>query len=214
MDNTYTSKAHSVIRPLVLLPLIVGLTLAFAATASAATTIATVDNQATNGNGNPGPSCPGWFYCGTANVTGYRPALWVFNSPGPLLGTPDPTQPDCSDYAGTSTFTFTDGTRLVLNEHVVLCHPGNSGNAANFWKNEFGHPNRGGGTWSVCTPATADPATADPAIPPTTGCGAPDGTGQPLYSTDQSLTGSGTDWLQTDGARLTAAWVGTVTPSP
>jgi hypothetical protein len=219
MDKTYTLKARSVIRPLALLPLIVGLSLAFAATASAQTTVASVDNVATHGPGNPGPICPdnNAFYCGDANVPGYGPAFWSFTSPGPPSGTPAGS--DCFTYNGTSTFTFANGSRLVFNEYgVLLCHPGNSGNTPNFWGNPQGgitqgHPNRGGGTWSVCTKATADPSIADPTKPPTTGCGFPDGNSQPLYSTDPSLTGSGTDWLQTNGAILTATWVGTMTPS-
>jgi hypothetical protein len=95
-----------------------------------------------------------------------------------------------------------------LNEYnVKLCHPGNSGNTPNFWKNTYGHPNRGGGTWTVCNKA----APPDPS----TGCGENTATGSKLYSTNQfqDLTGSGTDSMQTNGARLTAAWSGTVTTS-
>jgi hypothetical protein len=211
MNKTYTLKARSVIRRLVLLPaLVVGLSLAFTGAASAQT-VASIDNVSTNGNGHPGPQCPNNFYCGYANIPGYGAAFWSFNSPAGAT----PTSPNCASYVGTSTFTLIDhpASQLVLNEYTVFCTPGNSVNAPNYWKVTnghpwaYGHPGRVTGTWTVCT-ATAAPD-------PTTGCGESPAPGAPpLVSSVQfgTLTGgSGTDWLQTNGARFTVGWDGTLT---
>jgi hypothetical protein len=205
------SKLGAFTRSLIVLPaLAVGLSLAFTGAASAQTTVASVDNLSTNGPGNPGVPCPNQFYCGTANIPGYGAAFWSFNSPNP---NPTPDGPDCYDYTGTSTLTllnYPTFSQLVLNEtNEHFCFPGNSGNTPNFWKNwtntyghhnPYGHPNRGGGNWSVCNANTANS---------TTGCG-----GNTVSSgAFQNWTGSGTDSLQSNGARITATWVGTVTSS-
>jgi hypothetical protein len=212
-------------RLIVLLALVVGLSLAFTGAASAQTVVpfqATVDNISTHGGGNSGPTCSTytWYYCGTATIAGYGPALWWFDSPGPPLGTP--VSSDCSRYTGTSTFQLSDGDRLVLNEYnVELCHPGNSGNTPNFWGNTQGvitqgHPNRGVLTtswWTVCNALTTNS---------TTGCGSPisspqdPNNGQLRYTTGEQFKGltggNGTnDSFQTNGAILTAAWSGTLT---
>jgi hypothetical protein len=233
MDKTYTLKARSVIRPLVLLSLVVGLSLAFAGAASAQTIVpfqATVDNISTNGVGNPGPSCV-TYYCGNAIIAGYGAALWQFAEspdvqPTPVVGS------DCWHYTGTSTFTLVrDGSALVLNEsNVVACFPGNSGNTPNFWKmtnghqNPWGHPSRGGDTptgltptgWTVCS-TFVPPPDPSPEFPPT-GCGElidpNDPNSELRYSTVQfsELTGgSGTGSIQSNGAILTGAWSGTLT---
>jgi hypothetical protein len=231
MDKTYTLRARSVISPLVLLPaLVVGLSLAFTGAASAQTAVpfqASVDNISTNGGGNPGPPCPTNYYCGTATIPGHGLALWWFDSPGPLMGTPDPTQPNCYDYTGTSNFTLNDAqlSTLALNEDVTLCHPGNSFNTPNFWTSTnghpypWGHPSRAGDApmgWTVCNASLlATPNT-------TTGCGLPMNPNDPPSQTNPIITstgvfstltgGSGTDdSFQTNGAILTAAWSGTLT---
>jgi hypothetical protein len=133
------------------------------------------------------------------------------------MGTP--VDSDCSEYTGTSTFTLTDGSKLVLNEYnVILCHPGNSGNTPNFWGNTYGHPNRGSGTssWTVCDPSQK------PYPDPATGCGELINPNDPksirVTSGEEfnELTGgTGTnDSFQTNGAILTAAWSGTLTFFP
>jgi hypothetical protein len=118
---------------------------------------------------------------------------------------------------GTSTFTLLSdlsdsASTLVLNEDVIGCHPGNSGNPPG-WQYAVGHPGRITGSWSVCSAA----APPDHSLP-STGCGLPINPSDPnsplRYSTGvfSTLTGgSGTDSLQTNGAILTAAWSGTVT---
>jgi hypothetical protein len=192
--------------------LAVGASLTLAATASAAT-VATVDYQATNGNGHPGVVCK--FFCGTADVPGYGTAFWSFNSPnGPV---PVPGVPNCAYFVGTSTFAFADGTQLVLKENEKFCQP-NGGDTPNYWKATpghpwvYGHPGRSTGMWSVCTSSTVDPGVADPSIPLTTGCGALDVNGKPLVSTGSftNWAGGGTDELKTDGAKLTAILSGTI----
>jgi hypothetical protein len=197
--------------------------LAFTGAASAQTTLpfqASVNNISTHGGGDPGLSCltqfSTWFYCGTATIAGHGLAVWWFDSPGPLMGTP--VGSDCAEYRGTSNFELVNDPQqstLVLNEDVTLCHPGNSGNTPNFWGNTYGHPNRLGDPstgWTVCDASYV--ATPDPS----TGCGEPIPGSNPLQirvSTGvfSALTGgSGTDdSFQTNGAILTAAWSGTLT---
>ena len=207
MDKTYTLKARSVIRPLVLLPApIVGLSLAFTAAASAQTAVpfqASVNDRSTNGNGHPGPACPNLYYCGNASIAGYGAAFWSFNSPDP---NPTPDGPDCWDYTGTSTFTLVNdpGSILVLNEdNFKFCHPGNSGNTPG-WQNAYGHPGRGGGTWTVCH--KADPFYGCGLTDPISGLNIPISSG--VFS---GLNASGTDTLRTNGALFEATWSGTVT---
>jgi hypothetical protein len=203
MRRTFMSKMR---RRWVIPALAVGASLTLAATASAAT-VATVNYQATNGNGNPGVVCT--FFCGTADVPGHGTAFWSFNSPnGP---TPVAGSSTCADYVGTSTFVFADGTQLVLNENEEFCQP-NGGDTPNYWNVTpghpwvYGHPGRSIGKWTVCTPKTADPKGTG------TGCGARDANGRRLYSSGPfaNWTGNGTDELQTDGAMLTATWSGAI----
>lgn len=186
MDKTYTLKARSVMRPLVLLPaLVVTLSLAFTGAASAHTVPfqASVNDIAPIG---PPPArswpCPTIYYCGSASIAGYGAAFWSFDE-SPNFP-PTPVSSDCFLYTGTSTLTLlSDGSTLDLNENVVFCQPGNSGNAPG-WQHAVGHPGRGNGNWTVLT-----------------------GTGQ--FS---GLTGgSGTDTLRTNGALFEASWSGTVT---
>jgi hypothetical protein len=204
MNKTYTLKARSVIRPLVLLPtLVVGLSLAFTGAASAQTAFQASVNHLTP-IGLPSASCPTAYYCGTANIAGYGDASWWFDSP--TLPTPA-VGSDCSSYTGTSVFTLVNdpASTLVLNENnVVLCHPGNSGNTPG-WQYSYGHPNRGpGGTWTVCHAPDS-----------VFGCGFTnpiDGVKIPISSgVFSTLNASGTDTLFTNGAVLKVAWSGTVT---
>jgi hypothetical protein len=195
-------------RPLVLLPaLVVGLSLAFTGAASAQTAVpfqASVNQISTNGNGHPGPPCPNSYYCGNASIAGYGPAFWSFDES--LNVPPAPDGSDCSLYTGTSTFTLVNdpSSTLVLNEDFVFCHPGNSGNTPNFWKNTYGHPGFGGGTWTVCHEASAH-----------YGCGLPDPNSDqniPISSgVFSGLNASGTDTLRTNGALFEDTWSGTVT---
>jgi hypothetical protein len=208
MAKTYTLKAHSFTWPLVLLPaLVVGLSLAFTGVAPAQTDVpfqASVNEISTNGNGQPGPPCPNQYFCGNASIAGYGPAFWSFDESPNFPPKPDGS--DCSDYKGTSTFTLVNdpSSILVLNEDFVFCHPGNSGNTPNFWKNTYGHPGLGDGTWTVCHKAD-----------PFYGCGLPDPiSGQNIPTSSgvfSGLNASGTDTLRTDGALFEIAWSGTVT---
>jgi hypothetical protein len=165
---------------------------------------------------------------GTANIAGYGRAYWWFDSPNPVTGTPIGS--DCSQYTGTSNFTLvTDlNSTLVLNEDVTLCHPGNSGNTPNFWKNwtntyghhnPYGHPNRLGEPttgWTVCSSSPLAPVYVSP-TGLQTGCGLPINASDPTlrYSTGvfSALTGgSGADdSLQINDATMTVAWSGTLT---
>lgn len=190
MDKTYTLKARSVMRPLVLLPaLVVGLSLAFTGAASAQTVPFQASvNDITPIGGPPSARswpCPTIYYCGSASIAGYGAAFWSFDVP-PGYPQPKPEGSDCFSYTGTSTFTLLSdpASTLVLSEqNFVFCHPGNSGNPPG-WQYAVGHPGRGNGNWTVQT-----------------------GTGQ--FS---GLTGgSGTDTLRTNGALLEIAWSGTVT---
>src|SRR3954447_11322972 len=188
MDKTYTLKARSVMRALVLLPaLVVGLSLAFTGAASALT----VPFQASVNDITPiGPPsarswpCPTIYYCGSASIAGYGAAFWSFDE-SPNVP-PTPVGSDCFSLTGTSTFTLLSdlpSTLVLSEENFVFCHPGNSGNTPG-WQYAVGHPGRGHGNWTVQT-----------------------GTGQ--FS--GLAGGSGTDTLRTNGALLEVAWSGTVT---
>ena len=176
-------------RRLILLPaLVVVVSLAFTAAASADQQQTTVPFQASVSNTNQATpaSCPTAYYCGYATIPGYGNAFWSFNVNDPAG--PIPLSYDCYLYVGTSTLTLNSdpGGVLVLNENATGCQPGNSGNTPQFWTTAFGHPFYATGTWTVNTKLS---------------------TGQ-----FKGLTGgSGTDVLRSDGAPLEAAWTGTVT---
>ena len=95
----------------------VGLTLAFAATASAQTGF-----HATVTGVTPKPKpCPGGeFLCGTA-ITNYGPAAWGLV---PISDTQISNA--CAAYEATVTFVLGDGSTLVLDENGTACQPGNA----------------------------------------------------------------------------------------
>jgi len=186
MHKTYTLMVRSIMRPLVLLPaLVVGLSLAFTGAASAQTVPFHANVNDITPIGPPSARswpCPTIYFCGRASIAGYGAAFWSFDESPDVP--PTPVSSDCSVYTGTSTFTLSDGSTLVLNEkNFVFCEAGNSGNAPG-WQYAVGHPGRGNGNWTVQT-----------------------GTGQFSRLTG----GSGTDTLRTNGALLAVAWSGTVT---
>jgi hypothetical protein len=209
MTNRKQHKSRRAAPPL----LVVALALAFTGAASAHTAVpfqASVNDISTNGYGHPGPPCPNLYFCGDASIAGYGAAFWSFDE-SPNVP-PTPVGSDCSLYTGTSTLTLLNDptsrlvpSTLVLNEeNFVFCHPGNSGNTPNFWKNTYGHPGRGNGTWTVCH--NADPLYGCGLTDPISGQNIPISSG--VFS---GLNASGTDTLSTNGALLEGTWSGTVT---
>ena len=145
--NSRTSTWRLTARRFLLLPaLIVGLTLAVAAAASAQAG----SFQATVKGNNPKPKpCPtGAYVCGNA-TTNYGDANWTFDPTGE---TPPPPGASCGSVEATVTFALGDvgSSTLVLDESDTICGPGNS-----IWApgqmHSNGNPFYLAGSWTVET---------------------------------------------------------------
>jgi hypothetical protein len=101
--------------------------------------------------GNP-PPCTHTI-CGTANVTGYGPAVWTFDV-SYLSNYGDPT-PQCATYTATGEFKLNNGDgTLTYDESGTVCAPGRSVNAPR--RSIFNPP------WTVITGSwTVDGGTGD-----------------------------------------------------
>ena len=163
---------------LALSALLAALSLAFAGTASAQTS---VQASVTATDTPHGPCSTGASLCGTANIAGYGAASWnIF-----VTGVTPVVSPCGSSYTAATYFTLVSdsGSTLVLDEGGSLCGLGHDGAAyrADFRSAGFGHPFDFVGSWTV------DPAS----------------TGQFL-----GLSGSGTDLVQVAGAHVAGTYSG------
>jgi hypothetical protein len=109
--------------------IVVALSLAFTAAASAQTTF-----QATVNGINLHPRPCATTFCGTASIAGYGTATWTLNaiSTPPASG-PCPFGPPAFvqdfTYSATTTFELNAASKLVLDESGLVCAPGTSASA-------------------------------------------------------------------------------------
>jgi hypothetical protein len=178
------SKLGTITRRLIVLPgLVVAVTLAFTAAASAQTAFQ-ANVKAVPGNDWP---CAGPV-CGIASIAGYGPAAWTLDV---LTVNPGGISPQCSPYTGVGTFQLLNGDgTLVLDEQGIICTPGNSGNAPR--QDPFGAPiSLIAASWNVDTTGVYGANTG-------------------VFA---GLTGTGTDTGKFDGPALKDAYTGTLTPA-